>query len=209
MGHHVPVGDEEDDADAYPVWLRLQGVRLDPKLANGAIFRVVIGWGHFLAPNPLKSPPTLCPKANTNSSIGAELASPQGGDCDAGGLRVRLAPTPGGSTGSDASKQGYFSRCHRVGRGHFLAPNPLKSSPTPLRQTRSARGLNGITFPLANEEDDADVCRFGFRLQGVRLDSEATRPMGLVPGVGPGGCSRRNDLTGRWCPAIRKWPRRF
>ncbi len=32
--------------------------------------------------------------------------------------------------------------------------------------------------------------RFGFDSKGVRLDSEATRPIGLVPEVGPGGCSR-------------------
>jgi hypothetical protein len=48
------------DADVcLSVRLRLQGVRLDSKLANGVLFRVVIGWGHFLAPNPLKSSPAL------------------------------------------------------------------------------------------------------------------------------------------------------
>ncbi len=35
---------EEDDADVLLVlWFRLQGVRLDSTLANGAIFRVVTG----------------------------------------------------------------------------------------------------------------------------------------------------------------------
>ncbi len=57
-------------------------------------------------------------------------------------------------------------------RSRFLASNPLKSPPATMRskQDSALGGLNGITFPLANEEDDADACRFGFDSKGVRLD---------------------------------------
>ncbi len=59
-------------------------------------------------------------------------------------MLVGLALTPGGSTGSEASKQGYFWRCHRVGPLPRAEPpqiftNSLKAN------TISSKGLNGIT----------------------------------------------------------------
>ena len=44
------------------------------------------------------------------------------------------------------------------------------------------------------------VCRVGFGLPGVRQGSEATRPVGLVPGSGRVVATGRNDLRGshRW-----------
>ena len=47
--HQPSLGD--GDANGYPVWLRLQGVRLYPTLANGAIFRVVTGSTRRAPPN--------------------------------------------------------------------------------------------------------------------------------------------------------------
>ncbi len=66
-----------------------------------------------------------------------------------------------------------------------------------MRQTRSAlEGLNGITFPY--EEDDAYACRFGFELQGVRLDPKlantATSSV-VTGGVAPSRVVQFGDMT--------------
>ena len=76
---------------------------------------------------------------------------------------VGLALTPGGSTGSDASKQdylrqGYFSRCHRVGPLPRVEPPQIFTS-AELETHDQPWRLNDITFL---GESDADVCRFAF-----------------------------------------------
>ncbi len=105
---------------ACPFGFDSRGFDWIPKLANRATFGVVIGWGHFLASNPLKSSPT--PMRSKQDSA---LRGLNGITLLAGGsvmpMLVGLVLTPGGSTGFDASKQGhfrqgYFSRCHQQPR---------------------------------------------------------------------------------------------
>ena len=85
-----------------------------------------------------------------------------------------LASTPGGSTGIDASKHDYFSRCHRrIGWNVNPAPSNSHPKPTSLAGKLTVHGAMDCVRVIAVREGRADclLCRVEY---GEHIETQGT-----------------------------------